>query len=67
MSTANSDGLKLTILFYCLVLSLVGVVLIARPPFIFGGGDGESDLPIGDVSDVSTAGATPEQRLAAVG
>jgi hypothetical protein len=49
-----------------LVLSLVGVILIARPPFIFGAAEGEPDA-IEDASDTPTREVTPEQRLVAVG
>ncbi|KAJ3565515.1 hypothetical protein NP233_g7579 [Leucocoprinus birnbaumii] len=41
--------------------SLIGVVLIARPPFIFGGRNEETDM------DSSLGEVTPEQRLMAVG
>ena len=41
------------------VVSLLGVVLIARPPFIFNPGDKDSSTVIGD-------GATTEHRMAAV-
>lgn len=47
-----------------LVLSLVGVVLIARPPFIFGSG-GPEVPSAGGTSP--TRDVTPEQRLIAVG
>lgn len=46
------------------LVSLVGVVLIARPPFIFGSG---SEEPVPEGSDVPTKEVTPEQRLLAVG
>ncbi|KAJ3561718.1 hypothetical protein NP233_g10021 [Leucocoprinus birnbaumii] len=44
--------------------SLIGVVLIARPPLIFGSSGTEIAK---DVSEISTDEATPEQRLIAVG
>lgn len=52
-----------------LVLSLFGVVLIARPPFIFGSSSGDApEVPsTSDTPDVPTREVTPEQRLIAVG
>jgi len=50
--------------------SLVGVVLIARPPFLFGsGGEGGPELPsTGDAPPgFPSREVTPEQRLIAVG
>jgi len=45
---------------YYLVFSLAGVVLIARPPFIFGtSGEEQIEILVKEV--------TPEQRLMAVG
>ncbi|KXN91325.1 hypothetical protein AN958_01300 [Leucoagaricus sp. SymC.cos] len=49
------------------LLSLVGVVLIARPPFIFGGGEDEPQFLPEEVTEVATRAVTPEQRLLAVG
>lgn len=46
------------------LVSLCGVVLIARPPFIFGNDNKE---PTGGILEISAGDVTPEQRLAAVG
>lgn len=52
-----------------LVLSLVGVVLIARPPFLFG--RSSSNIPqvsqVREVTNDSAPDVTPDQRLIAVG
>lgn len=55
----------------CAVASLIGVVMIARPAFIFGRASQEMSLADGTGHIVEEAGmipkATPAQRLAAVG
>lgn len=51
-----------------LVLSLFGVVLIARPPFLFGTGSNGTGVPLTEeVTDSPARIVTPEQRLIAVG
>lgn len=61
------------ILICSTVFALVGVMLIARPEFIFGRASHETDIPLTDgtghvMEDVDAAvGVTPAQRVVAVG
>ncbi|KAF9441544.1 drug/metabolite transporter superfamily [Macrolepiota fuliginosa MF-IS2] len=54
---------------FAALLSLVGVILIARPPFIFGSNNTQIPDVIhqGDNTDAPTNEVTPEERLIAVG
>jgi hypothetical protein len=61
-------GLGHTLMVLRLVFSLFGVVLIARPKFIFGYLSHVSELtPVIDGIQTPTAAVDPSQRLIAVG
>lgn len=48
------------------VLSLVGVLLIARPPFLFGGSN-DKITEASQIGETTADSVTPNQRLIAVG